>query len=105
MLTPESELARADTGDEPLLLLRIQAAEAMHHDRPVLSEAVVLVGDERESQPGTDERRHRDAADCVGHGLCDFNQLQLRNVRACKSGVLGPASLEADRVPALRRIA
>ena len=64
----ELKLARADADVIPLLLLGVEAAEAVHDHRALDGEAERVLRGERECLAGVDHRGDGDAADGVGHG-------------------------------------
>ena len=67
----ELKLARADADVIPLLLLRVEAAEAVHDHRALDGEAERVLRGERECLAGVDHRGDGDAADGVGHELIE----------------------------------
>jgi hypothetical protein len=65
----ELEPARADPDVIPLLLLGVEAAEAVHDHRALNGEAERVLRSERECLAGVDHRGDGDAADGIGHSL------------------------------------
>jgi len=61
----ELKLARANANVIPLLLLGVEAAEAMHDHRALDGEAERVLRGERECLAGVDHRGDGDAADLV----------------------------------------
>jgi len=64
----ELKLARADPDVVPLLLLGVEAAEAMHDHRALDREAERVLRGERKCLAGVDYRGDGDSAYGVGHG-------------------------------------
>ena len=81
----ELELARADAGVIPLLLLGVERAEAMHDHRALDGEAERVLGRERECLAGVDHRGDGDAADGVGHGVREVNCADATPRNACRA--------------------
>jgi hypothetical protein len=65
VLVLELKLAWADPDVVPLLLLGVEAAEAMHDHRALDGEAERVLRGERECLAGVDHRGDGDAADLV----------------------------------------
>jgi hypothetical protein len=76
------ELARADAGVIPLLLLRVEAAEAMHDHRTFDGEAERVLRGERECLAGVDHRGDGNTADGIGHGWWKWH-LANANSQSC----------------------
>jgi len=65
----ELKLARANPDVVPLLLLGVEAAEAMHDQRALDGKAEGVLRGKRECLAGVGHRGHGDAADGVRHGM------------------------------------